>query len=131
MIEKIDHIGIAVNNAEKSAEKFKNLFKTGKPKSETVESQKVKITRISIGEVDIEFLEPISDDSPISKFINKKGQGVHHIALKVKNIDETEKNLKDSGIKLVFEKYQLGGDKKKINFIHPRGMNGLLIEICE
>jgi len=131
MIEKIDHIGFAVNSVEESAKKFEALFGLQKSVTSSVESQKVNIIKIKIGEVSLEFLEGTSEDSPISSFIQKRGEGIHHIALKVNDIVKMEKSLKDNGIKLVYNKYQIGEGGKKINFIHPKETKGLLIEICE
>jgi len=131
MVCKIDHIGIAVKNVVESAEKFNRLFSLELSGINSVERQKVKIIKAKIGDTDLEFLEGTSVDSPVSKFIEKQGEGIHHIALKLENIQETEKSLKENGIKLVFNKYQIGEGGKKINFIHPKEMNGILIEICE
>ena len=131
MVQNIDHIGIAVKNVAESAQKLKDLFSLDISDIKLVESQKVRIIKTKIGEVDLEFLEGTSEDSPISKFIKSRGEGVHHVAIKVENIQETEKSLKEKGIKLIYNEYQIGEGGKKINFIHPREMNGMLIEICE
>jgi len=130
MIEKIDHIGIAVKNLEKACDAFDKLDIKVAGK-EVVEEQKVKVAFLPVDNSELELLESISPDGPISKFIEKKGEGIHHIAFKVKNIDKILEKLKKKGVRLIDEKARYGAGGAKIAFLHPKSTNGILIELCE
>jgi methylmalonyl-CoA/ethylmalonyl-CoA epimerase len=130
MIEKIDHIGIAVKDLEKACDAFDKLGIKVAGK-EDVKEQKVKIAFLPVDDSELELLESTSPDSPITKFIEKKGEGIHHIAFKVKNIDKILEKLKKKGVRLIDEKSRYGAGGAKIAFLHPKSTNGILIELCE
>jgi len=131
MISKIDHIGIAVKSIEDAAKFYEDVMGLKIKDIEIVEEQKVKTAFIPIGEGEFELLESISDDGPIAKFIEKKGEGIQHIALKVENIEQVLEDLKGKGIKLIDEVPRYGAGGAKIAFIHPKSTNGILLELCE
>ena len=131
MINRIDHIGIAVSSLEESIPLFEKLLDTKLNKREAVDSQKVEAAFFKVGTGTIELLEPISHDSEIQKFIKKKKEGVHHIALNVSNIQEEIKRLEKNGFQFVSKTPIIGANNKKIVFLHPKSTNGVLVEICE
>lgn len=130
MIKKIEHIGIAVENPEKSNEIFEKLFGKTYYKTELVESEGVKTYFYKIGESKIELLEAAKEDSPIKKFINKKGQGMHHLALHVEDIHLELARLTNLGFEAIGDIKQ-GADNKLICFLHPKSTGGVLIELCQ
>ncbi|MGB9668612.1 MAG: methylmalonyl-CoA epimerase [Thermosulfidibacteraceae bacterium] len=130
MIKKIDHIGIAVRNIEK-AKKLYKLLGLEVSGEEVVEDQRVKIAFIQVGETRIELLEPTSDDSPVMKFIEKRGEGIHHIALEVEDLEGTLRLLAESGLELIDKEPRKGAHSTRIAFIHPKSTNGVLLELCE
>ena len=131
MITDIDHIGIAVKNIDSVLETLKDALGLDPIFEERVAQQKVRIAGFKIGQSLIEYLEPTSPDSPISGFLEKRGNGLHHISLRVNNINETLETLKDKGYRLIDEKAKNGAQGKKIAFLHPASFNGILIELCE
>ena len=131
MINRVDHIGIAVSSLEESIPLFEKLLDTKLNKREAVDSQKVEAAFFKVGKGTIELLEPISHDSEIQKFIKKKKEGVHHIALNVSNIEEEIKRLEKNGFQFVSKTPIIGANNKKIVFLHPKSTNGVLVEICE
>jgi methylmalonyl-CoA/ethylmalonyl-CoA epimerase len=130
MIKKIEHIGIAVENPEKSNEIFEKLFGKKSYKTELVESEGVKTYFFKIGESKIELLEATKEDSPIKKFINKRGQGMHHLALHVEDIHSELTRLTNLGFEAIGDIKQ-GADNKLICFLHPKSTGGVLIELCQ
>jgi len=130
-MEKIEHIGIAVKDIEKSNKLFAALF--GKPhyKTEEVKSEGVKTSFFDVGPNKIELLEATSPESPIAKFIAKKGEGIHHIAFAVTDIVSEIKRLKQEGFTVLNETPKLGADNKMVAFLHPKSTNGVLIELCQ
>ena len=130
-MKKIEHIGIAVKNLETSNELFAKLY--GKPhyKVEEVKSEGVKTSFFKVGPNKIELLEATNPDSPIAKFIEKKGEGVHHIAFAVKDIKSEIKRLKSEGFIVLNEIPKKGADNKLVAFLHPKSTNGVLIELCQ
>ncbi|TVR76402.1 MAG: methylmalonyl-CoA epimerase [Chitinophagaceae bacterium] len=130
-MEKIEHIGIAVENLEKSMKLFEILHGAKSYKTETVDSEKVITAFFRCGESKIELLQGTDPDSPISKFISKRGEGIHHIAFDVKNLEEYMQKLKASGIRLLNETPKKGADNKLICFLHPKDTNNVLIELCQ
>ena len=128
---KIEHLGIAVKNLETSNILFTKLF--GKPpyKLEVVESENVSTSFFMMGENKIELLEATDPNSPIAKFIEKKGEGIHHIAFEVADIHSEMKRLQNEGFKLLSEQPKRGADNKLICFLHPKDSNGVLIELCQ
>jgi methylmalonyl-CoA/ethylmalonyl-CoA epimerase len=131
MITKISHIGIAVRNLSSAKEVYKKLFRSEPSEDEIVESQKVKVAKFRVGEVAIELLEPTSQDSPVAKFIEKRGEGVHHIAYESDNIINDLKDLDENGFELINKEPVTGSDNMKIAFIRPKSVGGVLTEICK
>ncbi len=128
---KIEHIGIAVKDIEQSNELFKTLFNQPAYKIEEVESEGVKTSFFKLGESKIELLQATNPNSAIAKFIDKKGEGMHHIAFEVENIEFEIDRLKKEGFKLIHDIPKLGADNKKIAFLHPKSTNGVLVELCQ
>lgn len=130
-MEKIEHIGIAVKNMEAANRLFGRLL--GKPhyKIEEVESEGVRTSFFDVGGVKIELLEATRADSPIATFIEKRGEGIHHIAFEVKDIHASMAACKDKGFDLIQEVPKKGADNKLICFLHPRTAQGVLVELCE
>ncbi|MDG1040069.1 MAG: methylmalonyl-CoA epimerase [Polaribacter sp.] len=130
-MEKIEHIGIAVKNLEESNALFASLF--GKPhyKIEEVKSEGVKTSFFDVGPNKIELLEATNPESPIAKFIAKKGEGIHHIAFAVTDIKAEIKRLKNEGFTVLNSAPKLGADNKLVAFLHPKTTNGVLIELCQ
>jgi len=128
---KIEHLGIAVKNLEQSNQLFTKLFGKNPYKLEKVETEGVSTSFFMMGENKIELLEAITVDSPIAKFIEKKGEGIHHIAFEVSDIYAEMKRLKTEGFKLLSELPKKGADNKLICFLHPKDSNGVLIELCQ
>lgn len=131
MMLKIEHIGIAVKNLEQSNELFSKLFGKSAYKLEKVESEGVSTSFFMMGESKIELLEATNPDSAIAKFIEKKGEGIHHIAFEVKDIQAEMKRLQSEGFILLSEEPKKGADNKLICFLHPKNTNGVLIELCQ
>ncbi len=130
-MKKIEHIGIAVKSLEESNALFTKLFGAPPYKQEGVESEGVKTSFFMNGPNKIELLEATNSDSPIAKFIEKKGEGIHHIAFEVENILTEMERLKGEGFILLNETPKKGADNKLICFLHPKGTNGVLIELCQ
>jgi len=128
---KLEHIGIAVKDLEKSNELFATLFNEPHYKIESVESEGVKTSFFRVGESKIELLEATNPDSPIAKFIEKKGEGIHHMAFEVADIDAEIKRLSEEGFTLIHTQPKDGADNKRIAFLHPKSTNGVLIELCQ
>lgn len=131
MIKKVEHIGIAVKNIENANDIYTKLLGIQPYKSEEVASEMVITSFFKTGESKVELLEAKSPDSAISKFIEKKGEGLHHIAFEVDNIIAEMENLKKLGFTLLSDKPKQGADNKLICFVHPKSANGVLIELCQ
>ena len=131
MLNKIEHLGIAVKNLEESNLLFEKLLGTAAYKQEEVTSENVITSFFKTGESKIELLQATNPESPIAKFIEKKGEGIHHIAFDVTNIYEEIKRLKSEGFVMIHEEPKKGADNKLIAFLHPKSTNGVLIEICQ
>jgi methylmalonyl-CoA/ethylmalonyl-CoA epimerase len=131
MIKNIEHIGIAVKNIETANEIYSKLLGVAPYKSEEVESEMVITSFFKTGENKIELLEARSAESAISKFIEKKGEGIHHIAFEVDDIVAEMENLKNLGFTLLSDKPKRGADNKLICFVHPKSANGVLVELCQ
>ncbi|WP_457751589.1 methylmalonyl-CoA epimerase [Thermococcus sp.] len=130
MIKRIDHVGIAVKNLEEAMKVWEGLgLKVDEV--EEVPDQKVRTAIIHVGESRIELLEPTAEDSPIAKFIAKRGEGIHHIALGVDDIEEHLEKLKEEGYRLIDEKPRIGAGGAKIAFVHPKAVTGVLLELCQ
>jgi len=131
MIRKIDHIGVAVKDLNEATRFYREILGLEIKGIEEVKEQKVKIAFIPLGESRIELLQSTDPDGPIAKFIEKRGEGIHHIALEVERIEETLQKLKERGIQLIDEKPRIGAHRMKIAFLHPRDTKGVLLELCE
>ena len=130
-IEKIDHLGIAVNSIAEGKSFWTDVLGINIEATETVESQKVIAAFLPVGESEVELLESTSPDGPVAKYIEKKGQGIQHVAFKVKDIDAALDELKEKGVKLIDQKPRLGAGGARIAFLHPKATNGVLVELCE
>ncbi|WP_027138030.1 methylmalonyl-CoA epimerase [Gaetbulibacter saemankumensis] len=130
-MNKIEHIGIAVKSLETSNSLFSKLLGVPSYKTEIVESEGVKTSFFKVGTNKIELLEATNAESPIAKFINKKGEGVHHIAFDVDDLEKEVKRLTAEGFVVLNEKPKKGADNKRVVFLHPKSTNGVLIELCE
>jgi methylmalonyl-CoA/ethylmalonyl-CoA epimerase len=130
-MRKIEHIGIAVHNLENSNELFSKLFGQAAYKTEEVASEGVKTSFFMCGPNKIELLEATNEDSPIAKFLEKKGEGIHHIAFDVEDIYAEIKRLKLEGFTVLNETPKKGADNKLVAFLHPKTTNGVLIELCQ
>ncbi|MFP5470680.1 MAG: methylmalonyl-CoA epimerase [Bacteroidia bacterium] len=130
-MKKIEHLGIAVKDINASNELFAKLFGKQPYKLEDVESEGVKTSFFMIGESKIELLEATNNDSAIAKFIEKKGEGIHHIAFEVDDIDAEIARLKNEGFELIHTTSKDGADNKRIAFLHPKSTNGVLVELCQ
>ena len=131
MVSKIDHIGIAVNSIDEQLPYYRDMLGLKVEKVETVESEGVKVCFIKVGDTHIELLEPINETSPIKKFLEKNGQGVHHIAYSSDDVVKTMFDMKGKDFKLLNEQPKEGAGGKLICFIHPKSTFGVLTEICQ
>jgi len=126
------HIGIAVNNLEEAIGLYRDVLGLKLEGVHVVKEQKVRVAFFSTGgETRIELLEPTDSESPVAKFIENRGEGVHHIALKVENIEAVLEELKKKGLTLIDEQPRIGTSGAKIAFIHPKSTKGVLLELCE
>ena len=130
-MRKIEHIGIAVADLEKSNELFARLLGKSHFKTVLVEGEGVETSFYQIGDTKVELLQATSPDSPIAKFIDRKSEGVHHIAFDVKDILAEVERLKAEGFEILNETPKLGADNKLVVFLHPRSTNGVLVELCQ
>jgi methylmalonyl-CoA/ethylmalonyl-CoA epimerase len=130
-MKKIEHIGIAVKSIATSNEIFEKLFGTPAYKTEEVESEGVKTSFFMCGPNKIELLEATNENSPIAKFLEKKGEGIHHIAFDVDDIEAEIERLKNEGFIVLNETPKKGADNKLVAFLHPKSTNGVLIELCQ
>ena len=130
-MEKIEHIGIAVKSLKDSNEMYTKLLGTAPYKTEAVASEGVNTSFFKMGASKIELLEATQDDSPIAKFLEKRGEGVHHIAYAVDDIRSEMKRLKDEGFHFLNEEPKKGADNKWVAFLHPKSTGGVLIELCQ
>lgn len=131
MLNKIEHLGIAVNSIEASAKIYETLLGSSCYKIEEVESEGVKTAFFQVGESKIELLEATKEDSPIAKFLAKKGQGIHHIAFDVTDIHAEIDRLQKEGFELINLSPKNGADNKLIAFLHPKSTDGILVELCQ
>jgi methylmalonyl-CoA/ethylmalonyl-CoA epimerase len=130
-MNKIEHIGIAVKDLDFSNELFTKLFGEPSYKTEVVESEGVKTSFFKIGENKIELLEATNENSSIAKFIEKRGEGIHHIAFDVTDINAEIKRLEKEGFIVLNKKPKKGADNKLVAFLHPKSTNGVLVELCQ
>ncbi|CAN5116537.1 methylmalonyl-CoA epimerase [soil metagenome] len=130
-MRKIEHLGIAVKDLAISNELFSKLLNVAPYKQEAVESEGVNTSFFQVGETKIELLEATNPDSPIAKFIEKRGEGIHHIAFEVQDIQAEIARLKTEGFTVINEKPKPGADNKLVAFLHPKSTNGVLVELCQ
>jgi methylmalonyl-CoA/ethylmalonyl-CoA epimerase len=130
-MQKVEHIGIAVKELSVSIPLFEKLLNTICYKTETVESENVKTAFFQQGETKVELLESLSAEGVIAKFIEKRGEGIHHIAFEVQNIEDEMKRLYEAGFQLLNSVPKVGADNKLVCFLHPKNTNGVLIELCQ
>jgi len=130
-MEKIEHIGIAVNSIATAGSLYEKLLNTTIYKTEDVASEAVKTAFLQAGPNKVELLEALNDESPIAKFIAKKGEGIHHIAFEVKDIRAEMERLKNEGFILLNDEPKRGADNKLVCFVHPKTAGGVLVELCQ
>lgn len=128
---KINHLGIATKGIDEALKFWQDALGLENVHTEEVEDQKVRVAMLPIGETNIELLEPTSEDSPISKFLDKRGGGIHHIAVEVEDIEKSLEKLKSEGMRLIDEKPRIGAEGCLIAFVHPKSTNGVLLELVQ
>lgn len=128
---KINHLGIATNGIENALKFWEDALGLENVHSEVVEDQKVRVAMLPIGESRVELLEPTSDDSPISKFLEKRGGGIHHIAVEVEDIRASLARLKAQGMQLIDEEPRIGAEGCLVAFVHPKASGGVLLELVQ
>jgi methylmalonyl-CoA/ethylmalonyl-CoA epimerase len=131
MTKKINHIGIAVKNIEAAAPLYRDVLGMTMEGVEEVAEQKVRVAFFAVGESRIELLEPTSDDSPVAKFLEKNGEGIHHIAYEVDDLASALAGLKAQGVRLIDEAPRCGAHGTRIAFLHPKATGGVLTELCQ
>ncbi|WP_449620337.1 methylmalonyl-CoA epimerase [Robertmurraya sp. Marseille-Q9965] len=131
MIKKVDHIGIAVRSLEEALPFYTEVLGLEVQAIEEVESERVRVAFIKIGETKLELLEPTGPDSPIALHIEKRGEGIHHLALGVDSIDERIKEMKEKGIQMLQDKAKTGAGGALVAFMHPKSTGRVLYELCE
>lgn len=131
MIKKVDHIGIAVRSLETTLPFYTEALNLPLLGIEVVESQKVRVAFLKAGETKLELLEPTSEESPIAKYIEKRGEGIHHVALGVDSIEKRIQEMNEKGIAMIDSEPRLGAGGAHIAFMHPKSASGVLVELCE
>ena len=131
MPKKISHVGIAVSSIEEASPFYRDVLGMQFEGTEVVEEQKVKVAFFAVGESRIELLEPTADDSPVAKFLEKNGPGVHHVAYEVSDLEQRLTALKAEGVRLIDESPRTGAHNTRIAFMHPKASGGVLTELCE
>ena len=130
-ILKIDHLGIAVKSIDSGRNFWTDVLGLEFEGTETVEAQKVKTAFFPVGESEVELLESTAPDGPVAKYIEKRGEGIQHVAFRVENLEDALAELKEKGIRLIDEKPRTGAGGAKIAFLHPKATAGVLVELCE
>jgi len=130
-ILKIDHLGIAVNSIDDGKDFWSGVLGLEFEGAETVAEQKVTTAFFPVGESEVELLESTAPDGPVAKYIEKRGQGIQHVAFRVENIDEALAELKEKGVKLIDQEPRIGAGGAKIAFLHPKATAGVLVELCQ
>lgn len=131
MVKKVDHIGIAVKSIQESLKLYRDIYGLDLAGIEEVEDQKVKTAFLPIGDTEIELLESTDPNGAIAKFIDKKGEGIQHIAFQVEDVEKALEEAKEQGIRLIDEKPRYGAGGAKIAFLHPKSTKGVLVEFCQ
>jgi methylmalonyl-CoA/ethylmalonyl-CoA epimerase len=127
---RVDHIAIAVNDADRALENYKKILKIDKIDVEEVPNEKVKVVMLNLEDTRLELIEPLEDTSPISKFLKERGEGIHHIAITADEIENDVSHAKENGMRFLGE-LRNGSYGRKITFIHPKSLNGVLVEFCQ
>ena len=127
---RVDHIAIAVNDADRALENYKKILKIDKIDVEEVPNEKVKVVMLNLEDTRLELIEPLEDTSPISKFLKERGEGIHHIAITADEIENDVSHAKENGMRFLGE-LRAGSYGRKITFIHPKSLNGVLVEFCQ
>jgi methylmalonyl-CoA/ethylmalonyl-CoA epimerase len=130
-ILKIDHLGIAVNSIDEASSFWRDILGLDVEGSETVAEQKVTTAFMPVGDSEVELLESTAADGPVAQYIEKRGQGIQHVAFRVENIEATLAELKAKGVRLIDQTPRKGAGGAKIAFLHPKATNGVLVELCE
>jgi methylmalonyl-CoA/ethylmalonyl-CoA epimerase len=130
-ILKIDHLGIAVNSIDSGKDFWSGVLGLDFEGAETVAEQKVTTAFFPVGESEVELLESTAPDGPVAKYIEKRGQGIQHVAFRVENIDDALAELKEKGVQLIDQQPRIGAGGAKIAFHHPKATNGVLVELCQ
>lgn len=130
-ILKIDHLGIAVSSIDAKKNFWTDVLGLSFEGTETVEEQKVTTAFLPVGESEVELLESTSEDGPIAKYLEKRGEGIQHVAFRVENIDQALEELKEKGIALIDKTPRIGAGGARIAFLHPKATSGVLVELCE
>ena len=131
MLEKIYHLGYAVENIEAATRFYEEHFRVRVGKPEVVEEQGIVATMFEVGESMIELVQPTRPDSPVGKFLEKRGEGFHHVAFKVDDLEAALRDLKENGVELIDEEPRIGAGGTRMAFLHPRGAHGVLTELVE
>ncbi|MDN5845984.1 MAG: methylmalonyl-CoA epimerase [Candidatus Nitrosocosmicus sp.] len=127
---RVDHIAIAVNDADRALENYKKILKIDKIDVEEVPNEMVKVVMLNLEDTRLELIEPLEDTSPISKFLKERGEGIHHIAITTDEIENDVNHAKENGMRFLGE-LRNGSYGRKITFIHPKSLNGVLVEFCQ
>lgn len=131
MLKKINHIAIAVNNIEEASKFYRDVMGLALTGVEVVAAQKTRVGFFKIGESNIELVQPSEPDSPLTKFLETKGQGIHHICFEVEDVEAEVKVFLEKGATLIDQKPRPGAHQSKVAFVHPKSSGGVLIELCE
>ena len=131
MVRKVDHIGVAVSNLEEALKIYTDVLGLKLHGAEVVEQQKVRVAFMPVGDTEIELLESTDPEGPIAKFIEKRGEGIQHIAFRVDDIEEALEQMRQKGVRLIDEKPRYGAGGARIAFLHPKATGGVLVELCE
>ena len=131
MIEQIDHIAIAVKDIEEASKFFTNVLGLEVEGIEEVAEQKTKVAFITIGDVRLELVQPTTSDSPVQRFIDKRGQGIHHLALRTSSIRKDLESMTEKGVRLIDSEPRKGAHDSRIAFVHPKSSQGVLLELCQ
>jgi methylmalonyl-CoA epimerase len=131
MLKKIDHIAIAVNSIEEASKFYQNVLGLTLTGLEVVTAQKARVGFLKIGESNIELVQPVEPDSPLVKFLESKGPGIHHICFEVDDVEAEVKSYLEKGATLIDQKPRSGAHNTKVAFVHPKSSSGVLIELCE
>lgn len=131
MITGLEHIGIAVNDLDEALKVYEKILGLKVKRIKVIKEQKIKAALLLVGKVKIELMEPTDEEGPVARFIKKRGEGVHHIAFTVTNLEDFLKKLKEKEIVLVDEKPRIGAEGYKMAFLHPKSTKNVLLELCE